>query len=124
MTIRVTGINSTIQEIDQEFTQEQSDGIRAISLQAQADLVVQTPVDSGRARSSWTIDTAPKGNGQPSASTIGANFDITRDDLYINNNTPYIETLNDGHSRQSPSMFIQGVLLRHFEDVGGLEYRD
>lgn len=49
-------------------------------------LVLATPVDTGRARAGWTVDTTA---------------------LVIENNVEYIGKLNEGHSKQAPAGFVE-----------------
>lgn len=60
-----------------------------------------TPVDTGRARDSWSAsDTSPEGE-----------FTVT-------NSVDYIGPLNHGHSKQAPSYFIERVALAFGKAVG------
>jgi hypothetical protein len=90
--------------------------------------VVETPVDTGRARSNWIVGSGPstaaidayvKGE---KGSTGGQNADAAlqqaRDFLdgndvkviYISNNLSYIEYLNAGSSAQAPAGFIEAAV--------------
>ena len=51
-------------------------------------LQAETPVDTGHARESWTSTPTE-----------------------ISNSAPYISSLNNGHSKQAPSNFIEGVVV-------------
>lgn len=64
-----------------------------------ADLVAATPVDTGRARQGWKYSLTPKG-------------------FKISNDVPYIEALNQGHSQQAPSYFVERVLISHGKPLG------
>lgn len=83
------------------------------------DIVENTPVDSGLARANWKIGT----------SLTGKILDITNDPLadlnsittekvkgshiYIENNIPYIEFLENGSSKQAPRGMIRQAILKH-----------
>lgn len=54
-----------------------------------------TPVDTGQARNGWQLDASDKLNP------------------VITNSVPYINRLNDGHSKQSPSGFIEAIIDKH-----------
>lgn len=54
-----------------------------------------TPVDTGQARNGWQLDTSDKLNP------------------VITNSVPYINRLNDGHSKQSPAGFIEAIVDKH-----------
>lgn len=68
-----------------------------LSEDIQSELIDETPIDTGYARSRW-IAQRPRftlQNGQK-----------------INNDCGYMTILNDGHSKQAPALFIEGVLER------------
>lgn len=56
-----------------------------------AGLVLATPVDTGQARNGWQIDTT---GGQTT----------------VENRVPYINRLNEGHSKQAPAGFVENVI--------------
>ena len=78
----------------------------------------RTPVDTGRARANWFLT-----SGSPSSDTVyldakGKNSvpyppfpDVSGADgtlsLFITNNLPYIEALENGHSQQAPSGMVR-----------------
>ena len=55
-------------------------------LDLHAGLVMATPVDTGNARGSWTVDTAT---------------------LTVQSDCEYMPALNNGHSGQAPAGFIE-----------------
>lgn len=77
----------------------------------------------GRARNNWYVGLGNSPNtvtdeADPSGSTRisegqqiigGAGADVT---IYLVNNLPYIEPLNDGHSHQAPAGFIEQAVAR------------
>lgn len=64
---------------------------RKTLLDLHAGLVQRTPVDTGRARSGWQVDTQAG---------------------VIENNVEYIEALNRGHSAQAPAGFVEAEIDR------------
>lgn len=74
-------------------------------------IVRRTPVDTGRARGSWTmavneadrtvLPPAPPGQIYPPP-PIGALDVRLNESIVISNNLPYITALEDGHSKQAP----------------------
>jgi Bacteriophage HK97-gp10, putative tail-component len=96
-------------------------------------VISNTPVDSGQARSNWAaeLDQAFDGlfparvpgekgsTGEANtAATVAAaeevisRFDIYKNaDIHLTNSLPYIRRLNDGHSGQAPSGFVQTAVL-------------
>lgn len=92
------------------------------SLAVLSELVVGTPVDTGRARGNWlvgrgsprrplpeTIASLIDPSGQQTIQTGASSIRQRRPGvvLYISNNVPYIGRLNDGSSAQAPSGFIE-----------------
>lgn len=86
-----------------------------------ADLVEQTPVDTGRAMNNWNIsvgtaDRSVKEEGGSPAGIQGAKEGIAAATLaglkpfstvWISNSLPYIVFLNEGSSDQAPSGFVE-----------------
>lgn len=106
--------------------------VRQVALIADQTLVLATPVDTGRARSNWLVsleapreseiepynplpegtDPAKFGESGNARSAINqARDQIGRrkpgQTIYITNNVPYIQRLNDGFSAQAPAMFVE-----------------
>lgn len=113
---------------------------RKVALIVDREVVMETPVDTGRARSNWVVSiTAPvlsshepyapgsklgKGERNNAAAAMAqAQLVISAvksgDDIYISNNVKYIGLLNEGHSAQAPSGFIQSAVLRGVSAVRG-----
>ena len=83
---------------DLELTEQQVVDLAAkVTLDVETDLVLATPVDTGRARQGWEATTPTK---------VG-------DDGIVENNVPYIVNLNDGHSTQAPANFVEQVVQKH-----------
>lgn len=92
-----------------------------------------TPVDTGRARSNWTVELDqafqklfPAHVPGEKGSTATANaeiaiekaeaaidqFDICKNSsIHISNSLPYIGVLNDGHSAQAPADFVKLAVI-------------
>jgi hypothetical protein len=85
------------------------------------EIIEQTPVDTGRARGSWTVS-FDRPEGWPSdreAEIKGQNSDtciaeqiakiktFTGGTIYISSNCEYMEFLEDGSSSQSPSGIVR-----------------
>lgn len=105
--------------------------VRRIALAILTEVVVQTPVDTGRARANWSVGLggppdsgneepfAPGQGGNTAAANATAAIDAGRaamedrepeQDIYISNNVPYIQRLNEGWSAQAPAGFIQSAV--------------
>lgn len=81
-------------------------------------IIKKTPVDTGRARGSWTmavneadlrvLPPAPKDRQQPYPSPApGAITLQPGDKIIISNNLPYIGELEHGHSQQAPDGMVE-----------------
>lgn len=80
--------------------------VRKTAFDIDNDLVQQTPVDTGRARSNWLPslnlprnDTV-EANAKPPIEPVLSGYKIG-DTIFIANNLPYIERLNNGWSKQN-----------------------
>jgi len=102
-----------------EFEEGIAEKMKAITLEIHADLSENTPVDTGWAASNWLIGITvpirtPLGspeNIDPS-SAINAiaklsKYTYGKGDIFITNNVPYIQRLNDGHSDKAPAGFVE-----------------
>jgi Bacteriophage HK97-gp10, putative tail-component len=117
---RMTGLSKTVEKQANAVTQ----GVATELLQ---QLVVETPIDTGKAKSNWLVGVTvnptevleprvPGEKGSTSQSTIAATIEEgkarialrkTNQDIYIANNVDYIGSLNNGTSKQAPSNFVQ-----------------
>lgn len=104
--------------------------VRQIAVDALRRVVLRTPVDTGRARSSWdlTVDTystrvAPETGLPPGEhGGQGVSFDPMahnaagiaaingRQKVYVVSNVEYIEALENGHSKQAPAGMVRVTL--------------
>lgn len=91
---------------------------RKTAFDLQADLSLQTPVDTGRARANWLpslnqprADTVSAGaEVDTNAATIGYKIDGT---IFIANNLPYIQRLNNGWSSQNATpSWVEGSVKK------------
>ena len=73
------------------------DKVSKVTLDAHADLVRATPVDTGQARQGWEV-TTPTTVDQPGI---------------IENNVEHIVYLNDGHSKQAPDGFVDTIVQNY-----------
>lgn len=87
--------------------------MRIIVLEAFARIVMRSPVDTGRFRSSWTIqesfpNTVVKPDAKypppsPPSFALSGPFTI----VWINNSLPYAERLEFGYSKQAPAGMVR-----------------
>lgn len=115
--------------------------VRQVALVADRELVLATPVDTGRARSNWFVNLGapnrsvsepyfPGEKGSTASSNSQAAIDqatqvISRrqigQDIYISNNLDYIGSLNDGSSAQAPAQFVESAVQRAVNVVKGAQ---
>lgn len=90
-----------------------------IALDIDQRLVLATPVDTGRARSNWlaSIGTPRRDQVEPRSAeetiveAVGVVDKAPQFPLiYLSNNLPYIQRLNDGSSKQAPAAFVDTAI--------------
>lgn len=97
---------------------------------------IGTPIDTGWASANWipAIGTPfqdPGAGGEPSESEISSrasmasqglndllSYRLSDGPVFSSNNVPYIVALNEGHSDQSPSGFVQAAIERAVNQTG------
>lgn len=94
----VVDFNKEINRIEREVENLALETIHDRLDYAKDQLVIVTPVDTGKARSGWGVIKSKTIFG----SQVGEIF----------NNVEYISYLNNGHSKQAPEFFIEKVLLK------------
>jgi hypothetical protein len=106
---------------------------KAVATAVLDPVVRGTPVDTGKARSNWIVSLgtpvldiispyspgshlgiAETGNAD---AAIAQGLDVISssqsadETIVIQNNVPYIQPLDDGHSRQAPAMFVESAIF-------------
>jgi hypothetical protein len=111
-----------IQDVAKGVEPGVDDIVRKYALIANQTVVMATPVDTGRARANWQVSigapvsgslasTEPQTTLNQNKSSIGAFRASSGQELYLQNNLPYIERLNQGWSAQAPAGFVEKALL-------------
>lgn len=119
--------------------------VRKVALAALTTVVMATPVGNptlwkhprkgyvgGRARANWlvglgapvsgAVDTVdPSGGGVLSAGSSAIGGAAPGMAIHITNNLDYIEALNDGHSHQAPSAFVEAAVAAAIAAVNGAD---
>ena len=88
--------------------------LRVVVLETDQQVKSQSPVDTGRFRSSWAIGENATGNYDAgtggSLAPVGINYTPGNERFGIrynvHNSLPYAESLANGHSRQAPAGWI------------------
>ena len=92
---------------------------KTIALLVLRGVVLKTPVDTGRARGNWqvTINNQAEGEVDPRDSISAGQQQLASikpfDVVWISNNVPYIEFLEEGSSTQAP----EGMLALTLEEI-------
>ena len=124
ISIKLLGLSEELESNDKEFI-ETVNGLNAIqALDAVTDLKAATPVDTGRARNSWVLSDREDYFVSSLVTREVSALSSIRDDkvvpLYVTNGTPYIESLNEGSSKQAPARFVETTLLSKNYNVDGV----
>jgi hypothetical protein len=94
---------------------------RAISLELLSSVVLDTPLDTGRAKGNWQAGDSVISGEVNRLGDSGALEDINKtvsasngdDTIFMTNNLPYIKRLEDGHSQnQAPQGMVKRNLAR------------
>lgn len=105
--------------------------VRRVAETVLVNVVNDTPVDSGQAKSNWQVKlNSPATNTIPAyhpgkdgstsqanlRATVEAGLEVIKDYtsgqvIHITNNLPYIGELNDGWSNQAPPGYVQDAVL-------------
>ena len=96
----MTGIEEEFRKLDGDLEKELELHLRAKSIEMVKNLQEVTPVDTGLARDSWTLQQMSKTKAE------------------ISNLVPYIEELNAGSSTQAPAYFVEKVALKYGRPEG------
>jgi len=94
LSIKISGIDAVMRDARSAFDDEIEKGVRKTSAKIVRRLQEATPVDTGEARSGWSV--------LPS---------MDRKHLYVTNPVEHIARLNDGTSRQAAPRFIEKTIL-------------
>lgn len=100
---------------------------RKITLDAFSGVIMMSPVDTGRFRGNWqtAIGDIPDGTVEavdPSGTTVIAKVaGVTGrmdpgDVIYMANNLPYAQRLEDGHSQQAPAGMVK-LTVQRFQPI-------
>lgn len=91
-------------------------GLRALSLEVLARVSERSPVDTGRFRMNWQVGVGERPQGElPLESGGQAGGDVVRQlndlerevrPIFVVNNLPYSERLEDGYSQQAPEGIV------------------
>lgn len=95
--------------------------MKSASIEFFRQVIIVTPVDTGRARYGWYITVGDPSKvvpdeGEYKMPDINTHSKFThftvKDKLFITNNVPYITRLNNGSSKQAPARFVENAAIR------------
>ena len=128
----MTGQYERLLDVSGDIAKFVGDETRKLALQIDSRVVLETPVDTGSARGNWLasefipnnsvldiIDNASAAAMQAidqGAVVINGASPYTM--LYIQNNLPYIQRLNEGWSEQAPSGYIDKIITEEVSRGG------
>ena len=111
--------------ISSDLSKDINQETRALGLRIFRNVILSTPVDEGRARGNWQmsvsrpinstvsdLDTSGGATLNKGVSVIRSAINIKYPVIWITNNLPYIQRLNEGHSQQAPIMFVETAIQR------------
>lgn len=116
MTIHET-FNATLKRFIRGCQENALTVVKLAAFKVHDNIVVRTPVDTGRCAASWTVvpgrvpseEVAPAG---PKVSRSAVKMPATQSPVWtIANNLPYVEALENGHSKQAPAGMVKLALL-------------
>ena len=121
MAITTIGLTTASKDLQKDINKAIEQELRSRALKAFAEVKLTTPVDTGQARNSWYIGYTETYNNQKTApATSNVNLLVPKykpNKIIVTNGTTYIEFLNNGHSKQAPTKFIEAAFRRYFDDV-------
>lgn len=108
------GWNKKPSELMEDVRTKHSQLAREAAMMVLRGVVVRSPVDTGRFRSNWQITEGRKASGeiteiQDAVAAGRAALETFNKDslvLYVTNNLPYAEALEEGHSDFAPNGMV------------------
>lgn len=95
--------------------------VQKLAVDIHKGVTERTPVDTGRARASWQLglgkmndavaDEVPEGQTLPPPAPLDVSAINGKQVVYITNNLPYAEPLENGHSQQAPAGMVAVTLI-------------
>lgn len=118
--------NDRMKKIARNVQINANEVLKRTALNIDKNIILTTPVDTGRARANWQVQINFPASGEVNSpnneydktgqtyisfnqSAILA-FPKNVNTIHITNNLPYINRLNDGYSAQAPAKFVQKAI--------------
>jgi hypothetical protein len=97
---------------------------RGTALSLFGKIVVRTPVDTGRLRGNWQVQLNSAPTGTLDTTKVQDPSEAKRaklgDAIFIINNLPYAEVIEDGSSKQAPQGIVK-VTVAEFKTIVALQ---
>ena len=116
----MTSFSAQIEKCKEKVDRIVTETHRATALAIYGEVTQGTPVDTGRAKSNWWMDVnsisteirEPDNGaaGEAQAQSVSEQKTKINDVIYISNNLPYINRLNEGYSLQAPAGFVESAV--------------
>ena len=101
--------------------------VRKISLELFSRVILRSPVDTGRFRANWQVAIGLMPNGTLSLEDKSGTATVSNatarsagvkagDVIYLANNLPYAQRLEDGYSGQAPAGMV-GLTVQEFQSI-------
>lgn len=107
--------------------------IKRVTVNATAELIETTPVDTGWARANWIPsigvsvsnttgdpENVSSADQQTGIAEVTTRYTLAQGNTFVTNNVPYIVFLNEGSSTQAPSGFVEAAIARAIRSIGRL----
>ena len=120
MGITTINLKSAVSDLKKNIDTNIEKELRARALKAFADVKLMTPVDTGQARNSWYIGYTEKYFKGKEGSNSNIQILTPKNkpqEIIVTNGVTYIQFLNNGHSKQAPTKFIESAFKKYFDEV-------
>lgn len=104
----VVGIDDAVAEVDSAIHKT----ARVLVIEVWENLMISTPVDTGRTRANWRVTASGQVPELPDGSYARPPLPVVPrfNELYIINPQRHIQYLNGGSSSQAPALFIEHAM--------------
>jgi hypothetical protein len=107
--IALIGVKELFSKISFEYNKLVQNETEIKKYELLYSLKLNTPIDTGYARSRWSISS--NSDNAVASYKVSKGLRLKDVSFFINNDAPYITYLNLGHSKQAPAFFIEQTIL-------------
>lgn len=108
--------------------------VKRAAIAADQAVVLQTPVDTGRARANWVVNVGSAATGEVDSTDANAaleqgrsaigDYKLEQGGIFISNSLPYIGLLENGSSAQAPKGMTAAALLAARKQLRSIKLLD